>query len=372
MLSIIELMKSAFFANVIICGTVLFSSVGSSVAQSQRNIDFSKGLEGWRLYYGAVLFYNQKSLANNCSRLDDPEWGAKFDYYWDYDALIEGYKLRYNVADCPFKDWTNAKQEPLKSYFSSIEESGAGYATTSNSFYEISGESAVKAAFFEKGCPYGELNDQYRFNVIEKKNESEGRGIYSDFNVNRYGHSMIGKVHDEDIDLPRVYPGAEHSCRIGASGAVTDGIVIDETLEYSPYSSEFAKPSWNVNMSHVAAAERMLYEFQKEDDDDVLMIHFLAVSEGPEVNHYGTGACNFSIDVFHTGENDNVDLGLVGDASSTWKKMLCGELTMNSLDMTCSQGHNYQCKHGEGTGACTDKMPLRIADFGFLLVPHRL
>ena len=265
-------------------GLLLFGAAGTASAQNQRNLGFSNGLEGWRLYYGAVLYYNQTSVsASQCDRVGNQNYAADFDYCWDYQEYLDQYILRYGSLtkdNCP-ATWKNVTGHEFKEYFSSIEESGDGYATTSNNFYEINAEDELKQIFINHGVKHAsQPEDQYRFNVIAQTSPSAGQGIYSDLNVNHYDKNLTGTIHSENITLPRVMPGKDFSCRIGAAGArhsdFTERIGgTNVTFNSNPLSAEFASKSFNGDMGHTAAAEMMLYEFAKDDDDDILMIHFL-------------------------------------------------------------------------------------------------
>jgi len=333
-------------------GVLLFGTALSASGQDQRNLGFAHGLDGWRLYYGAVLYSNQRKTSS-CENIGNGAYAASYDYYWNYQDFLDGYRLRYNT-DCPFGSAINAQGQPFKNYFSSIEASGDGYATTSDQFYEISAEDAVKQAYYDKGAQKADENEQYRYHVIAKSGTTSGYGFYSDPNVNHYGTKLVNLIHGESIDLPRVFPGAEHSCRIGACGSRIDNMKMgtsNSEASTNPLSTELAVPSWGRQFEHTAAAEQMLYEFSKTDDDDILMIHFLALAEAPEKNHYGSGAPEFTIGAYSTSD-PNVDLGMINVSGSGWNKLTCGDSKMSSFDMTCSRGHNYECERGDGIGKC--------------------
>ena len=100
-------------------GVVLFGTTLSVSGQDQRNLGFAHGLEGWRLYYGAVLYRNQSNLGGDCAKVGNPNYAADFEYFWNYQEFLDGYRMRHNEV-CPFKDRNNSMGQPLSGYFSSL------------------------------------------------------------------------------------------------------------------------------------------------------------------------------------------------------------------------------------------------------------
>ncbi|MCR5248260.1 MAG: hypothetical protein K6E14_10815, partial [Paludibacteraceae bacterium] len=316
---------------VVLLGTALSVS-GQQTAMDGLNLDFSNGLSGWNLYYGAVKFSNQHTSGNSLSCGNDRAYGS--EYVWDWSVLsAEGYE---DVSSTTAND-----SKKFSEFFSGNE----GITIENNDYqYVIDAEATIKSKGTGNGVNgvyYKLPNDQNRFQVITTSDPGDNN--YSDPYVGKYDNSN-GSVSDINaggqIKYPRVYPKASKSCRIGAAGYRHSGC--------NAVSTEFAfKDLWKIGnndqaekkFKSLASAERMTYTFIKRKDQDVLYIHFFAVAESPDNSHIGHGAPQFDIRVYKASSTANITGNPEKDEA--WISVPCGDLGINTYSMTYNNGKTW-------------------------------
>ena len=338
---------------------------------SELNLNFHSGLNGWKLYYGAALFqYNGTTPEKKCSELQTyNETHASF--HWGYEelknardnvSLYGNYTLpaktiqdSYNPNGAKGKT-PGAVPGTFEQYFSEHEIEGG----ITQYYYQVSGNQN----FFEVAAEMPRKNQICAYTVHQVDNSNLRR-----FQVYASGETTptdefigkgnkVGSSKTDNINLsiygvpngqtlrsfPKVYPKSKNACRLGSAGHHCGN------EDWGGYCTELAKGMWASNqrsgtdhgykdngLPNVSAAERMVYEFEKKEGDDVIFIHYLAAAICPSPEHWRAGSPRYSIKAFYSNSSSVLDDGEEGG----WNEIGCGNQLITSYDMRLQNGKRY-------------------------------
>jgi len=119
-------------------GVVLVGTALSASGQA-LNLDFHDGLNGWKLYYGAVLYTGQRTNAS-CS---NAVYLSNQFYYWKYEDYKKAYTDQYGtdgLVDANKLDRASNAGSEFEKLFSGYGQQSHNYVETTGTTYKVDAE----------------------------------------------------------------------------------------------------------------------------------------------------------------------------------------------------------------------------------------
>ena len=270
------------------------------------NLDFSKGLAGWKLYHGLVKFGADEYHKT---------------YYWYYDTAktdgVLGNKNAASIVDRTYFINSNVTVADLFSGISSEEQ--YKMVGTARSYVGALGECVINNGHKEdklKRTKVGDYEeDCARFQVyvagnttLYDNNFGRGNKLQGCVAKNDWGGN-VENLRENDCEKSKWISRTSdfmNTCRIGASYGIYDGLAAELNGCGLP--------------KEVSNAEMMEYEFDCTENTGMLVVDYCAIATNPKSDHQDRSMPSYKIVAEYW-------------SGTKWEPAGCGETVKSTNDM---------------------------------------